>query len=164
MIGSARMQNSSREILYIDYEVAGFHSVILDMAKPLYNDVFFNIFYADVLQLEGPLDISVSFEQNTTSIYFHLKLDSLSEAIMDIKNCYLYTPFRQIAKSVDFDLYNAEDMRKLGFALFACAVLSRDFCGKWNVFFANLAVGVLLSQVRTLTELENFVHGRTGTS
>ena len=33
--------NNSREIFYVDYEIPGFHPVILDLSKPLYIDVFF---------------------------------------------------------------------------------------------------------------------------
>lgn len=47
MIGKTVKSNNNREILYI--EMTDFHSLMLDMTKPLYNDVYFNIFYADVL-------------------------------------------------------------------------------------------------------------------
>jgi len=148
------MSNSSREILYIDYEVAGFHSLMLDLAKPLYNDVYFNILYADVLQI--PLKIEVSFDENAGIIInFDLQLDSLSTAILEIKRRYLIVPLCEFAERHNLELFDVNDIRQLGFAMFACAILSRDFNGKWDVFFANLAVGTILSQLETIWELEN---------
>jgi hypothetical protein len=41
--------SASPGITYIDYEVSGFHSPFLDMAKSIYNDCFFNVLYADLL-------------------------------------------------------------------------------------------------------------------
>ncbi len=148
------MSNSCREVLYIDYEVAGFHSLVLDMAKPLYNDVYFNIFYADVLQI--PQESTVSFDENRNIIIdFNFQRDSLSTAILDIKRRYLIAPLYEFVKRQNIELFDVNDIRQLGFAMFACAVLSRNFNGKWDVFFANLAVGLMLSQMETISELEN---------
>ena len=36
-------------LLYIDYEVTGYHTPFLDLAKPIYLDGFFNAAYADIL-------------------------------------------------------------------------------------------------------------------
>jgi hypothetical protein len=52
-----------------------------------------------------------------------------------------------------------KNMRRLGFALLACAVLSRDFSGNWDSFCANLAVGVTISHFTNWKELENYVLG-----
>jgi hypothetical protein len=46
MISSA---GSPLSMLYVDYEVAGHHIPFLDLAKPIYQDEFFNIAYADLL-------------------------------------------------------------------------------------------------------------------
>ena len=156
MIGSQTLKNSSRPILHIDYEVAGFHSVILDIAKPLYNDVFFNIFYGDLLSDQR--EISISFDENSgVKINVDLRLDSLSRAIMEIKRRYLFEPVCRLAKEDMVDLYSVDSMRILRCALFCCALLSRDFSDKWDVFFTNLAVGVCLSQFTTLKDLEDHV-------
>jgi len=155
MIGSSTLTNSAREILYIDYEVAGFHSAILDIAKPLYNDVFFNIFYNDVLG--PPRDVFVSFEPYQLTIDVDVHLDSLSRAIMEIKQRYLLEPFWRRIQQNATNLFGVKDMRRLGFALLVCALLSRDFSGHWDSLFANIAVGVTLSQFTAWKQLECYV-------
>ena len=49
MIASCESSNGAREILYVDCEAAGFHPIMLDLAKPFYNDVFFDTLYMDIL-------------------------------------------------------------------------------------------------------------------
>ena len=49
MIAGDVSADNGREILSIDYEVAGFHPIMLDLAKPFYIDVFFDTVYMDVL-------------------------------------------------------------------------------------------------------------------
>jgi hypothetical protein len=88
-----------------------------------------------------------------------MKLDLLSRAILEIKRRYLLQPFCRVADQHGFDLFNVENMRRLGFALLACALLSRDFSGSWNVLFVNIAVGVTISQFTDWKELENYVSG-----
>ena len=41
--------SSPPSMLYVDYEVVGYHTHFLDLAKPIYQDGFFNVAYADVL-------------------------------------------------------------------------------------------------------------------
>ncbi|KAK2601812.1 hypothetical protein QQS21_004595 [Conoideocrella luteorostrata] len=41
MIEPKSQHQGNRTLLYVDYEVAGFHPIMLDLAKPFYNDVFF---------------------------------------------------------------------------------------------------------------------------
>ena len=36
-------------LLYVDYEVTGYHTPFLDLAKPIYMDGFFNAAYADLM-------------------------------------------------------------------------------------------------------------------
>ncbi|KAL8917911.1 MAG: hypothetical protein Q9208_007654 [Pyrenodesmia sp. 3 TL-2023] len=49
MVSNDVLSNNSRDVLYVDYEVAGFHPIMLDIAKALYTDVFFNTLYMDIL-------------------------------------------------------------------------------------------------------------------
>ena len=39
--------DNRRELLYIDYEITGYYSVMLDLAKSFYNDIFSEVLYAD---------------------------------------------------------------------------------------------------------------------
>lgn len=47
LMSEDRGSNYRKELLYIDYEAAGYHSIMLDLAKPFYNDIFFQTLYAD---------------------------------------------------------------------------------------------------------------------
>ena len=76
---------------------------------------------------------------------------------MEIKRRYLFQPFCDIAKDEGLNLYSFENMRVLRSALLVCALLSRNFSGKWNLLFANLAIGVTFSQFKSLKEVEDFV-------
>ncbi|KAK0516428.1 hypothetical protein JMJ35_001031 [Cladonia borealis] len=49
MIASCVSPNGARDIPYVDYEAAGSHPLMLDLAKPFYNDVFFDTLYMDIL-------------------------------------------------------------------------------------------------------------------
>ena len=88
-------------------------------------------------------------------INFDLKLDSLSIAILEIKRRYLIAPFYEFVKRHGLKLFDVNQIRQLGFAMFTCAILSRNFYGKWDAFFANLAVGTLFSQLESIWELED---------
>jgi thiamine kinase-like enzyme len=49
VMGSQLLPDYSHEIMYIDYEVAGFYPALLDLAKPICNGVFFDTFYRDLI-------------------------------------------------------------------------------------------------------------------
>jgi hypothetical protein len=153
MIGTQILRNSSRELLYIDYEAAGFHSPILDITKPLFNDVFFNIFYQDLL--DRSQDVVTSFEQDQIHIRVDLTLDLLSKTIFEIKWRYLLEPFCLVMQQHGFDLLSFTNMRKLASALLTCTILARNFSGNWNALFANIALGAMISQ---FTKWEDFEH------
>jgi hypothetical protein len=75
-------------ILYVDYEITGFHTPYLDLAKPIYQDSFFNIAYADFLSddlTRGPnasgAQVCWKLEGKTLSIDYSLRLGFLSRGL-----------------------------------------------------------------------------------
>lgn len=49
MVGDPSAGVTVPELRYIDYEVAGWHPFVLDLAKPIYLDGLYNILWADLL-------------------------------------------------------------------------------------------------------------------
>ena len=149
LVSEKRGPNHRREVLYIDYEVAGYHSVILDLAKPFYNDILFQILYAESM----PSLPRIEYELKEGVLWITLSPceDQISQAILEIKRRFLIAPLFEFAQSMGHDL--EQHVPQLVSALFACACLTRNFTGDWGNLFRNLAVGVMLSQATTLDEL-----------
>ena len=141
--------NNRRELLYIDYEVAGYHSVMLDLAKPLYLDVFFEMLYAD--SIHGSPTIEYSLDDGIIKITMDSCTDRLGQEILNIKRRFLIDPLFQYSRDIGCDL--EEHVPQLAYALFSCACLTRNFKRDWDSLFRNIAVGVVLSQAADLENL-----------
>ena len=137
-------------ILYVDYAVAEYHTPYLDLAKPIYQDSFFNIAYADFLcddLTKGPNVSGAQFcwklEEKSFSIDYNLRLGFLSRGLAVTKLEYLLRPmFEMLGHTAPALSDKAEET--LSYGLFACALLTRDYSSRPDVFFLNLAVGVRL--------------------
>ncbi|TAQ84873.1 hypothetical protein B7494_g6811 [Chlorociboria aeruginascens] len=83
MISSESAFLPGEKLLYIDYEVSGFQSPFLDLAKPLYNDVFFAALYARL----APAKFSVNARLDNDCLFVdtHCQGDSLALRILHIK-------------------------------------------------------------------------------
>ena len=79
--------NNRRELLYNDYEGAGYHSVMLDLAKPLYLDVFFEMLYADIIH--GSPKTEFSLGDGIIKITMDTCTDRLGQEILNIKRALL---------------------------------------------------------------------------
>lgn len=110
-------------LLYIDYEVSGYHSPLLDLAKPLYNDVFFRALYADCIS--SPPRLRAKLSHDTLAMNVTYGDHGLADAILGIKRLYLVQPLFQHAGELGFDL--RAETKVLSSALFACGLLTRDF-------------------------------------
>jgi hypothetical protein len=140
----------SPRILYLDYEVSGFHCPFLDMGKSIYNDGFFNVLYADLLcdditnraNKSGTL-VTWNISSNGLCIDYNVSVDAIGKATAITKLEYLLRPLLNLVQRHSFEMANvAEDV--LSNSLFACALLSRNFAKRADVFFLNLALGVRL--------------------
>ena len=149
MIASDVSLDNGREILYIDYEVAGFHPIMLDLAKPLYIDVFFDTIYMDVLP-EVP-ETRCEIEGDFINVHFNPHVDGITQAIFDIKRRYLLQPLFDLVLSLEGDL--GKNVPLLSNALLLCATLTRNYRKVPGAFIRNMATGIVLSQA---TDLEGF--------
>ncbi|KAJ7159826.1 hypothetical protein C8R43DRAFT_345698 [Mycena crocata] len=145
MISKARPM----QLTYIDYETAGQHSPWLDFAKPLYNDVFFEALYADLVgrdfKAEGLFNFTISSDEISIMIG-DLKFDATARLLWEMKSRLVLKPFTTYLSTKNLPL--ARHMQILGSALFCCAVFTRNFKDYPDIFLINLALGVLFSQGR----------------
>ena len=141
--------DNRRELLYIDYEVAGYHSVMLDLAKPLYLDVFFEMIYADHIS-DSPR-IEYALDDGIIVITMGAYTDRLGQEILNIKRRFLIDPIFRYSRDMGCSL--EEYVPQLAYALFSCACLTRNFNRHWDSLFWSIAVGVVLSQATDLEKL-----------
>lgn len=90
--------DSCLSLVYVDYGFTGLHSPWLDLAKPLYNDVFHSYFYADLLERDLIEDGVIAIEDDSSvnqlriefkPMQFHWEKDRrvgdlLGKALLDI--------------------------------------------------------------------------------
>ena len=144
-------------ILYVDYEVAGTHTPFLDLTKPIYQDGFFDVAYADFLHddltrtVDGDgIRIKWRVEEGTIHVDYNLNIEALSKALAVIKLEYLLRPMLETLNQNSHHLVELAE-ETLAYGLFACALLTRDYSRRPDVFFLNLAIGVrLATEMRTV--------------
>lgn len=146
--------NNSREVLYVDYETAGFHPVMLDLAKPFYNDVFFDTLYLDLLSKTPKMTYAI--EGDLINITFTPYVDDLTQAVFDVKRRFLLQPLFGWVEDCGDGHDLGKDIPLLSNALLCCATLTRDFSGHPDAFVRNLATGIVLAQA---VDLEGFYSG-----
>ncbi|KAG8630270.1 hypothetical protein KVT40_001889 [Elsinoe batatas] len=136
---------------YIDYEVAGYHNPLLDLAKPIYLDCFYEVLWADL----KPSDISRAsnwptvewtLQEDQLVITYEYTPDFLSKilAFAKLEHTLRFVLERISRTDADAELIVAAESI-LANALFCSAVLTRDFSRRADLFFLNLAVGVQLA-------------------
>ena len=149
MIASHVSANGGHEILYVDHEAAGFHPIMLDLAKPFYNDVFFDTLYMDVLP-DIP-ETRCEFIGGFIDVQFTPYVDEITQAIFDVKRKYLLQPLFDLVLNLGGDL--EKNVRLLSAALLLCATLTRNYSITPDIFFRSMATGIVLSQAANLEEL-----------
>lgn len=115
---------------------------MLDLTKPLYNDVFFEILYMDILP-----DVSKTrceLGGGYIDVQFTPYVDDITQAIIDIKRRYLLKPLFDIVLGRGGDL--EKNVPLLSAALLLCATLSRNYSKSPDGFVMNVATGIVLSQ------------------
>ena len=142
MIASDVSPNGAREVLYVDYEAAGFHPIMLDLAKPFYNDVFFETLYMDILP-DVP-KTGCELDGGYIDVHFTPYVDDITQAIFDVKRRYLLEPLFDLVLSLGGDL--ERNVPLLSAALLLCATLTRNSSETPHVFFRSVATGIVLSQ------------------
>ena len=137
--------------IHIDYEVAGYQSPFLNLAKPIYLDSFFEAAYADVL----PGNLSYDDARNMIALQWRIEDDAIhvdyrfglspsSCAYAAIKLGYILEPLLvQMYQDEAFQSNLSEEV--LANALFCCSMLTRSHKDRPDVFFLNLAIGIRLA-------------------
>lgn len=138
----------SPDLLYIDYEVSGVHCPLLDMAKSIYNDGFFHVLYGDLLCADGTgkpnMSVSWTVTPQVIDINYHIRIDVVSKIIAITKLEYVFRPvFERIVAHSPAKAGLAEDV--LGSALLVCALLTRNFSERPDLFFLSIAQGIRLA-------------------
>ncbi|KAK3935312.1 hypothetical protein QBC46DRAFT_346764 [Diplogelasinospora grovesii] len=160
------------DLRYIDYEVAGHHPVVLDMAKPTYNDCFYTALWGDQLSpdlsthtVDGsiderrgsgllpdiawevrPADANDANGEAVAHITYNLNMCTLDKAMGRMKfEGVVCRAFERIHDELGVQLaLRAEDA--FASALLCCAVLTRNFSDRPDLFFLNLALGIELAE------------------
>ncbi|KAI0536549.1 hypothetical protein GGR58DRAFT_528117 [Xylaria digitata] len=152
MVNQRNAKGGTNDALFIDYEVAGFHPIMLDLAKPLYNDGFYETLYQRLIpgKVDLGLKYRVSSNTNTIVIDFAPRHDSLAHAIMDIKMRYLVKPLSDETRLLGVNL--EDHVPLLSTTLFLCATLGRNFANSEQTFLSNFATGLILRDARNWEE------------
>ncbi|KAI0805797.1 hypothetical protein GGR55DRAFT_653484 [Xylaria sp. FL0064] len=108
MINQSNAKGGTSDVLFIDYEVAGFHLIMLDLSKLLYNDLFYETLYQRLFPKKVDLGLKyrVSVDTNTTIVDFKPQIDSLTQAILDVKHfylllCFYARPCREVLRTMN---------------------------------------------------------------
>ncbi|KAI1769465.1 hypothetical protein GGR53DRAFT_524646 [Hypoxylon sp. FL1150] len=152
MMSNEPSPHSSPEVLFVDFEVSGFHPVMLDLAKPLFMDVFFDSFYVDLLPSDDRPDMKCQIVRNTIVVDFDPKVDWLSQAILDIKVRHLIHPLcEEIRNKLSMSL--EDHVPLLSSALFVCASIAKNFAKDEDGFLLSFSIGLILSGAKGWEDL-----------
>ncbi|KAI1199609.1 hypothetical protein F5X97DRAFT_341573 [Nemania serpens] len=153
MFSPLNEKGGASKVMFIDHEVAGFHPVMLDLAKPLYYDVFFETLYRKLLpeNVHRALRYSVCRDSNTIIVDMPPLADSLTQAILDIKLRYLVKPLCDEIRKKGGGL--EDHLPLLGNALFLCATVGgTDFTDCEEGFVSNFAIGLVFREAESWLE------------
>ncbi|KAI4863312.1 hypothetical protein F4820DRAFT_471586 [Hypoxylon rubiginosum] len=151
MVSSEPSPNSSPEVLLIDYEVCDYHPVMLDLAKPMYMDIFFESLYLDLISPNDEQDVKGQISGNTIIVEFVPKVDWLTQAIFDIKMRYIIRPLCEEIRNLNQSLEYHVPL--LSSALFLCGAFARSSAKDEKAFLLNFSIGILLAGAKTWDDL-----------
>ncbi|KAI1363487.1 hypothetical protein F5Y08DRAFT_340671 [Xylaria arbuscula] len=143
LVSSAPQERSGCKVLFVDYEVAGFHPVMLDLAKPLYNDVFFKTLYSDLLPATSETGLNYEVTNGTIIVQFSPVIDIMAQAVLNIKTRYLICPLCDEVENIGISLETFVPL--LSNALLLCATLTRNFVKDEKALIRNFTAGILLA-------------------
>ncbi|KAJ8125633.1 hypothetical protein O1611_g8004 [Lasiodiplodia mahajangana] len=144
-------KGSPSDVLFIDHEAAGYHPVMLDLAKPFYIDVFFETHYRHLMPGNANRGLRYRVSKSTNTILVELKprIDALTQAILDIKLRYLLDPLQAEVAKLGVNLEDFVPL--LTTALFLCATVGSF--PNHESFIGSFATGLLIRQAQNWEEL-----------
>ncbi len=114
-------QETLETYLYFDPAFAGRHSAWLDVAKPLFHNVFATWMYFPQ-EVERDLQLSVTLRGKHITVKHNYVLTSLRRAIWETKRNYLLRPLKEMLRARNaLDEHWADSLR---FALMCCPLLT----------------------------------------
>lgn len=123
----------------------------MDLAKPIYLDGFFNAAYADLLYDHlprssdgGDVWLEWSSEKDHLSIDYGFALEPLWKTLAFIKLEYILRPVLEMLEHIAPSQRDIAE-ETLAYGLFCCALLSRNYSARLDVFLLNLALGIRLA-------------------
>lgn len=110
--------------VYFDAAFSGYHSPLLDVAKPLYEGVFSRwMYYAAEMAESVPIDVSLS--ANRVEVTYRPNLSRFRQQVLDAKQRLLIEPLLHWMKSKDALPHGR---RPLDLALMCCPLLTMNLC------------------------------------
>ncbi|KAI1131196.1 hypothetical protein F5Y10DRAFT_287424 [Nemania abortiva] len=152
MFNPSNEKGGPSDALFIDFEVGDWHPVMLDLAKQLYADVFFETYYRHLIigNTNNGLKYKISKHTNTIVVELNPQVDSLSQALLDAKLHYLLKPLIDLVRELGVEL--EEYVPVLTTALFLCATVASSFANHEESFVINFATGLILSRAQNWTD------------
>lgn len=139
--GNVLCSNNLDSYIYIDYEFSGFHSPYLDIARQLYIDSAFDIYYSDVLPPKKR-QAQVEVVDGCLEIRHDYFPDKLSSFIFKTKMEGILLPYRNYCRENKLSLTN-NWKEILGLSLFCSGMLSRNISNfEKDNFILNIANSV----------------------
>ncbi|KAI0139599.1 hypothetical protein F4776DRAFT_596029 [Hypoxylon sp. NC0597] len=139
-------ESGRRKVLFNCHKYGGFHPVMLDLAIPLYRDLFQEPLYGDSSSI---LRYPPKVQGKNLFINLDVRKDSLTQAILDIKLRYLIQPLFEEARKLGYSL--DDHVPILASALLLCATTTRSFATEETAegaLISNFAFGIILSTSR----------------
>lgn len=140
--GGNVMVKSDGKYVTIDYEYAGFAHPCEDLAKTIYNDVYFDILFpAHASQNNFKIDTHVDLKRNIITINHNYQLSRNKQALLATKVKGVLEPFFKLAKEKNHNTSNWQQILKS--SLFAAGFLNKNIF-KYPTKDAFLAYAILI--------------------
>ncbi|KAI0538521.1 hypothetical protein GGR58DRAFT_526092 [Xylaria digitata] len=147
-----RKKGGSSEVLFIDFEVSGFHPVMLDLAKPLYFDTMFESLFRKILGDGFNNGTRCHVAGSEIVVDLAPRVDALKRAILRIKTQYLIKPLSAEVQRLGGNL--EDHVPILAVALFLCATVSRNFSDDPIDFAEKFALGFIFLRARNWDDID----------
>ena len=127
--GNVFVDESSWSYYYFDPAFAGTHNPFLDMAKPLFHNVFARWMYFPG-QVDSEFEAKCRIDNGTIVVESDYKPSKVSQAFLDSKACNVLLPLISYLREIDMIQENWQDY--LRSALFCCPFLTVNLAAESN--------------------------------
>ncbi|KAI8964549.1 hypothetical protein F5Y11DRAFT_363840 [Daldinia sp. FL1419] len=142
--------HGARKIVFDNYEGAGYHPLMLDMARTFYYDVFYETINAPRLPDRELPNIAWEVKDNAITVVYTESYGWLSRAIAKVKVRYLLQPLGDELDDAEYDF--DQMIIQLSSFMVMFPTLYQDFTGNSEAILPNLINGIVMSQARDVKE------------